>query len=153
MFKKPALMRWEYAGPNARTFVLAGDKVYMHDPAAMLLTKASIGTSQLSASVTFLWGKGKLADEFAIEKRACSTCAGTQLQLTPLRPDPRFKRILLEVDPNTAQVLTSTVIDPDDSENAVAFKNLVTNKGVDADAFKLTPPEGTQVQDYTQASK
>jgi outer membrane lipoprotein carrier protein len=153
IFKKPAQMRWEYAAPSKRTFVLAGDKVYMHDPEAMLLTKASIGTSQLSASVTFLWGQGKLADEFAIEKRACSTCAGVQLQLTPLKPDPRFKRILLEVDPNTAQVLKSTVIDPDGSENAITFKNLVTNKGVDADAFKLNPPEGTQVQDYTQASK
>src|ERR671919_2219003 len=151
-YKKPALMRWEYAGTSARTFVLAGDKVYMHDPGAMLLTKASIGTSKLSASVTFLWGEGKLADEFAIEKRVCADCAGVQLQLTPLKPDPRFKRIFLEIDPATAQVRKSTVIDPDGSENAITFKNIVTNKGVDAETFKLTPPEGTQVQDYTQAS-
>ena len=151
-YKKPALMRWEYAGPSARTFVLAGDKAYMHDPGAMLLTKASIGTNKLSASVTFLWGEGKLADEFAIEKRACQDCAGVQLLLTPLKPDPRFKRIFLEIDPATAQVRKSTVIDPDGSENAITFKNVVTNKGVDAEAFKLTPPEGTQVQDYTQAS-
>jgi outer membrane lipoprotein carrier protein len=151
-YKKPALMRWEYAGSSPRTFVLAGDKVYMHDPGAMLLTKASIGTSKLSASVSFLWGEGKLADEFAIEKRACTDCAGMQLQLTPLKPDPRFKRIFLEIDPATAQALKSTVIDPDGSENAITFKNVVINKGVDAEAFKLTPPEGTQVQDYTQAS-
>jgi outer membrane lipoprotein carrier protein len=153
LYKKPALMRWQYAGPSARTFVLAGEKVYMHDPGAMLLTKASIGTSKLSASVSFLWGQGRLADEFAIEKRACHSCAGVQLQLTPLSPDPRFKRIYLEADPTTAQVLKSTVIDPDGSENAITFKNVVINKGVDAEAFKLTPPEGTQVQDYTQASK
>lgn len=152
IFKKPALMRWEYAGASPRTFVLAGEKVYMHDPEAMLLTRANIGTSQLSASVTFLWGEGKLADEFEIEKKPCASCKGVQLQLTPLKPDPRFKRILLEVDPKTAQVLKSTVIDPDGSQNAITFRNLVTNTGVSEDAFKLNPPEGTQVQDFTQPS-
>lgn len=150
VFRKPALMRWEYETPSKKTFVLAGDKVYMHDPGAMLLTKASIGTNQLSASVTFLWGQGKLQDEFAIEKVACSKCKGVQLQLTPLKPDPRFKKIYLEVDPQTAQVLKSTVIDPDGSENAITFKNMKTNVGVGQDVFKLNPPEGTQVQDFTK---
>ena len=150
IFKKPALMRWEYKTPSAKTFILAGDKVYAYDAEAMLLTKASIGTNQLSASVTFLWGQGKLADEFAIEKITCKSCTGTQLQLTPLKPDPRFKRILLEVDPKTAQVIRSTVIDPDGSQNAITFKNLKINTGVSTDAFKLNPPEGTQVQDLTQ---
>lgn len=149
-FKKPALMRWEYEKPSKKTFVLAGDKVYMHDPQAMLLTKANIGTNQLSASVTFLWGQGKLEDEFSIQKVACKDCKGTRLELTPLKPDPRFKKIFLDVDPATAQVLKSTVIDPDGSENAITFKNLKTNVGVSQDAFRLNPPEGTQVQDFTK---
>ncbi len=153
VFKKPALMRWEYLTPAKKTFVLAGDKVYAYDPEAMLLTRANIATNQLSASVTFLWGQGKLAEEFQIEKTACKACTGTQLTMTPLKPDPRFKQILLEVDPKTAQVLKSTVIDPDGSQNAITFKNMKTNTGVSADAFKLDPPEGTQIQDFTGAGK
>lgn len=153
VFKKPALMRWEYLTPAKKTFVLAGDKVYAHDPEAMLLTRANVSTNQLSASVTFLWGQGKLAEEFAIEKTACKACKGTQLTMTPLQPDPRFKQILLEVDPKSAQVLKSTVIDPDGSENAITFKNTKTNTGVGADTFKLDPPEGTQIQDFTQAGR
>lgn len=149
-FKKPGLMRWEYQSPSKKTFVLAGDKVYAYDPEAMLLTKASIGTNQLSAAVTFLFGQGKLADEFEIEKVACQDCAGALLQLTPLQPDPRFKRILLEVDPKSAQVIRSTVVDPDGSTNRITFKSLKTNTGVSLDAFKLEPPEGTQVQDLTR---
>jgi outer membrane lipoprotein carrier protein len=148
IFKKPALMRWEYESPSKKTFVLAGEKVYIYDPDARLLTRASIGSNQLSASVTFLWGQGKLADEFSIAKKDCADCKGTVLEMTPLKPDPRFKRILLEVDPKSAQVIKSTVIDPDGSENAITFKNLKTNTGINEDAFKLTPPEGTQVQDY-----
>jgi outer membrane lipoprotein carrier protein len=157
LFRKPGLMRWDYAKPSAKTFVLAGVKVYMHDPEAKLLTVASIGTSKLSASVTFLFGQGKLADEFAITQKDCAKCMGTLLQLEPLVPDARFTRIFLEVDPKSAQVLKSTVVDPDGSENAISFLNLKTNTGPAWDGgtgsvdprFKLSPPPDTQVQDFT----
>lgn len=149
-FRKPALMRWEYEKPSPKSFVLAGDKVYAHDPEARTLTKASIATHQLSASVTFLWGKGRLLDEFSISEKACDKCAGTLLELTPLEPDPRFQRIRLEVDPKTAQVLKSTVVDPDGSENAITFSEMKTNTGVNEAHFKLAPPLGTQIIDYTK---
>lgn len=151
-FKKPAMMRWEYETPAKKTFVLAGDKVYALDPEAMTLTKAAIGSNQLSASVTFLWGQGKLADEFSIAQKTCEKCKGTLLEMTPLKPDPRFQKVLLEVDPSSAQVLKSTVIDPDGSENAITFKGLKPNVGIDEKAFKLQPPPGTQVVDYTQGA-
>lgn len=147
-FKKPALMRWEYEKPSPRTFVLAGDRVFAHDPEAKLITRAALSTNQLSASVTFLFGVGKLENEFSIVKKACAKCTGTQLELTPLVPDPRFKKILLEVDEQTAQVRKSTVIDPDGSENAISFIGLTTNVGINESHFKLTPPPGTQVQDF-----
>ncbi len=146
-FKKPGLLRWEYEKPAPKSIVLAGDKVYLYDPEALLLTKSSIDTSQLSASVTFLFGKGKLADEFAIALGDCKKCEGTLLELTPLRPDPRFRRLKLEVDPKSARVLKSTVIDPDGSENVLAFVDFKANTGVDKERFKINPAAGTQVQD------
>lgn len=149
LFLKPALMRWEYATPGPKTFVLAKDRVLMHDPAAKLITRAALDTSQLSASVTFLFGVGKLENEFSIQKKACAKCTGIQLELTPLVPDPRFKKIFLEVDEKTASVLKSTVIDPDGSENAISFSDLHTNvDGVTEDKFHIAPPPGTQLQDF-----
>lgn len=150
-FKKPALMRWEYEKPAPKTFVLAGQRVFAYDPEAKLITRAAISTNRLSASVTFLWGQGHLADEFSIAKKACETCKGTLLEMTPLTTDPRFRKVLLEVDPVSAQVTRSTVIDPDGSENAITFLDLKTNVGVEEIAFKLTPPPGTQVQDFMGA--
>jgi outer membrane lipoprotein carrier protein len=150
-FLKPGLMRWEYLLPEPKTFVLAGDKVYSYDPGAKLLTRSAIGTNQLSTSVTFLFGVGKLADEFSIAKKACANCTGTLLELTPWTKDPRFKKVLLEVDLQTSQVLKSTVIDPDGSENAISFRKLSTNVGLDEKMFKLSPPAGTQVQDLAGA--
>jgi outer membrane lipoprotein carrier protein len=150
LYRKPALMRWDYDKPNARTFVLAGQKVYAYDPQAQTLSVAKVDTSQLSASVTFLFGQGRLADEFSIARGPCEPCKGVLLVLDPLKPDPRFRQVRLEVDPKTAQVLKSTVVDPDGSENTIAFTDLKTNVGVGAERFKINPPEGTRVDDLTQ---
>jgi outer membrane lipoprotein carrier protein len=152
-YKKPGLMRWEYENPSKRSFVLAGNKVYAYDPAAQTLTVGSIDTSKLSASVTFLFGQGKLADEFNITKGTCADCKGTLLVLDPRKSDPRFRQVRLEVDPKSAQVLKSTVVDPDGSENAIAFVDLKTNVGVQAGDFKLNPPEGTRIDDFTKQQK
>lgn len=149
-YRKPGLMRWEYEKPTKKTFVLAGDKVYAYDPAAMQLTRGRIDTSQLSASVTFLFGQGNLADEFAITKANCKGCKGTLLELNPLTKDPRFKKIFLEVDPATAQVVRSTVVDPDGSENTIRFIDLKTNVGIKEDSFKLDPAPGTEIIDLTK---
>jgi outer membrane lipoprotein carrier protein len=145
-------MRWDYQKPDAKSFVLAEDKVRLYDPQALTYTISAMSTDKLSASVTFLWGQGKLASEFSIAQKDCAKCTGVLLELTPLRPDPRFKQVKLEVDPKTAQVLRSIVIDPDGSENAITFTNLKTNAGVTDDAFKVTPAKGTQVIDMTAAA-
>lgn len=152
-YKKPGLMRWEYQKPSVRTFVLAGNKIYAYDPAAQSLTVAGVDTSQLSASVTFLFGQGKLADEFAISKGTCKDCKGTLLVLDPLKQEPRFKQVRLEVDPTSAQVLKSTVVDPDGSENTISFLDLKTNVGLSADSFKLDVPDDTRVDDFTKQKK
>jgi outer membrane lipoprotein carrier protein len=152
-FKKPGMMRWEYEKPAPKTFVLAKEKIYAHDPAAQSLTVAKMDTSQLSASVTFLFGKGRLADEFAITRGSCADCKGTLLVLNPLKPETRFRQVRLEVDPTTARVLKSTVVDPDGSENAISFLDLKANVGVKDDFFAINPPEGTHIEDFTKARK
>ena len=150
-FQKPAKMRWEYLTPSPRSFVLSGDRIYALDPEAQTLTRAALPTSQLSASVTFLWGKGKLTDEFDVSRTECKECLGALLTLVPKKPDPRFSEVQLDIDPKTAQVRRSIVIDPDGSRNAITFSNLKTNVALPRETFQLTPPPGTQIIDATQA--
>jgi outer membrane lipoprotein carrier protein len=149
-FLKPAMMRWDYLSPSPKSFVLSGDKVYAFDPEAMTLTIGTLGSNQLSTSVTFLMGKGRLETEFQISRIPCSTCRGTVLELAPLKKDPRFQKVELEVEPKSAQVLKSTVTDIDGSKNAIEFKDLKVNQGVAKEQFKLKPPEGTQIIDLTK---
>ncbi len=152
-FLKPAMMRWDYEKPSPKTFVLSGDKVYAYDPEAMTLTIAAMKSNQLSASVTFLWGVGRLEKEFSIASQPCASCQGVLLEMTPWQPDPRFQKVRLEVDPKTAQVLRSVVVDPDGSENAIAFSDFKLNQGVSKEQFKIKPSADTQVVDLTKSQK
>jgi outer membrane lipoprotein carrier protein len=151
-FQKPAKMRWEYQTPSKRSFVLSGELIYALDPEAQTLTKAALPTSQLSASVTFLWGKGKLFDEFVISRTECKECLGTLLTLVPKKPDARFREVQLDIDPKSAQVRRSIVIDPDGSRNPITFSNLKSNVGLPKETFQLTPPPGTQIVDTTTSA-
>ncbi|MFN0063280.1 MAG: LolA family protein [Myxococcaceae bacterium] len=148
IFKKPGMMRWDYATPSTKTFVLSGDRVLALDPEALTLTKGQIDSNQLSAAVTFLFGRGRLLDEFFIQKTNCADCKGQQLELTPKRQE-RFQRLLLDVDNASGQVLVSTVVDPDGSTNRVTFLDFKSNVGIDDTRFKLKPPPGTQTVDLT----
>ena len=67
--------------------------------------------------------------EFSIAMQPCASCRGVLLELTPRHEEPRFQRVRLEIDPKTAQVLQSVVVDPDGSENAITFSDLKTNQG------------------------
>jgi outer membrane lipoprotein carrier protein len=146
-FKKPAQMRWDYLTPTKRSFVLSGEKVYAWDPAAQTLTKGALPASQLSSSVTFLWGRGHLLEEFTIARASCPDCPGVLLVLTPRKTETRFRELRLELDPKTAQVRRSVVVDPDGSENSIVFSDLRTNTGVGKERFILEVPDGTQVLD------
>src|SRR5262249_23665846 len=149
-FLKPGMMRWDYEKPSRKTFVLTGDKMYAYDAEAATFTIAAFDSNQLSAAVTFLWGKGRLGKEVRIQVAAGTNCEGVLLELTPLRPDPRFQKIRLEVNPKTAQVLTSTVVDPDGSQNRISFSDFKTNEKIDKGMFHLTPPANAQVVDMTR---
>jgi outer membrane lipoprotein carrier protein len=141
-----ASMRWDYQKPNEKVFVVAGNKVYAYDKDAKQLTVSGINADQLSASITFLWGQGKLEREFNIKKADRKDLTdGIALELTPKRPDPRFQEIFFLVDPKTYAVKRTIVVDPDGSENNMAFADVKTNTGFGPEAFHIEPPPDTQI--------
>lgn len=150
LFKKPALMRWDYEKPSKRSFLIAEEQVLALDMAALTLTKTTIATDKLSAAVTFLWGRGKLKEEFHMTLAICKGCKEVRLQLVPKKEEPRFQKLFLDIDEKTAQVVQSIVVDPDGSENRIRFLHLKENQGLKQEAFKLSVPEGTQFLDMTK---
>lgn len=151
--KQGAAMRWDYVKPDPKVFVIAFDKVFMHDLEAKQITVAPINTEKLSASVTFLWGQGRLEREFDIKRaERKDLTGGIALELTPKTPDPRFQKVFFLLDPKTYAVKETIVVDPDGSENRMAFSNVKINTGFKPEVFKLSPPPGTQIIDMTKGA-
>ena len=139
-------MRWDYAKPDAKVFVIAADKVFAYMKEAKQLTISRMSTDRLSASITFLWGQGKLDREFRISKADRKDLKdGVALELVPKIADPRFQRIFFLLDPKLFSVKETIVVAPDGSENHMAFTNSKANSGIGSDAFAIKQPDDTQI--------
>lgn len=146
--KKPGLMRWDYAKPYPKQFVMDGKALYVFDPEDNAVTVNREFTSDgLSAAVTFLWGRGSLSDEFDISIANRADYGATVLELVPKKPQSGFTRLFFSVDPSSGAVLTSVVIDSQGNENRITFKNVKTNSGIAADRFRFEIPKGAVVQE------
>lgn len=145
-FKKPGMIRFDYAQPEPKQFVVKGDRITTFIPAAQQAMVGSFQADQLSASVTFLWGKGNLEKEFDVAPSDRTDLApGIALLLTPKKADPRFEKIYFVVDPKTHAVLESLVIDGAGDENRFDFTAIHTNQGLRDRDFELALPAGTQI--------
>lgn len=147
--KKPGLMRWDYDKPYPKHFVLDGKALYLYDPEDKQVTvNRDFTTDQLSAAVTFLWGRGKLTDEFDVALAAASPAGDAVLELTPKKPQSGFTKLLFHVDAATGQVKTSIVVDSQGNENRIDFANVKTNTGIPASRFEFEIPKGAKVTEW-----
>jgi len=152
LFKKPGMIRFDYDKPEAKFFVVKNDQIVSYSPAAQQALTGTFHADQLSASVTFLFGKGDLAAEFNFSKADRTDLgAGIALRLEPKKADPRFDRLYLVVDPQTFQVRESVVVDGSGNENRFAFSDVKVNSGLTEAAFAYQLPEGTQVMKMGEA--
>ncbi len=150
-FKKPGMIRFDYAAPEPKLFVVKGDHIISYIPAAQQAMEGSFKADQLSASVTFLWGKGQLEKEFDVSAADRQDLGpGIALELTPKRADPRFQKIYFVVDPTTYAVKQSLVIDGAGDENRFDFKQLKANAGLADTLFDFKPPDGTEITQMGQ---
>ncbi len=149
--KSGASMRWDYDKPNEKSFVVAAEKFFVYDREAKQIIVAEMDSDRVSASLSFLWGQGKLDKEFFIRKSTRGDLKdGIALELTPKVRDPRFQKVYFLINSEDYSVEETLVIDPDGSENHVRFKNVRTNGKFGREAFLLEPPEDVQVVRFDQ---
>lgn len=149
--KSGASMRWDYAKPTEKSFVVAAEKFFVYDKEAKQILVAEMDSDRVSASLSFLWGQGKLDKEFFIRKSPRDDLkGGIALELTPKIRDPRFEKVYFLISPEDYSVKETLVIDPDGSENHVRFKNVKTNGNFGREAFLLEPPEDVQIVRFDQ---
>ena len=133
--KKPGKMRWDYVEPSQKTIVVNGSRLVQYEPEEnQAYVDEHFDASAMSAAVTFLLGKGKLAREFELSMEE------GRLVLTPKKPDARVDRVVLTVT-GSGEVSGTRVVDGSGNVNEIAFHKLQRNLGLKDDVFALDLPK------------
>jgi outer membrane lipoprotein carrier protein len=152
--KKPGKMRWDYEKPEKKLFVADGTTLWMYEPEDEQAFRQPLSSSQLPAQVSFLFGRGKLLDEFDVsyfdgagEKTKPGETGDLVLKLVPKKPTAQYKFLVFIVSSHNFLVKETLLYDQQGGTNELDFSGLETNlkTGVDDSRFSFTPPPGTKI--------
>ena len=152
-FEKPGRMRWDYTKPTGKSFIVDQKALWIVQPEdKVAFVNACFKQDGLTASVAFLWGEGKLREQFNISWFDGVFGAPTDhhLLLLPKDANSVFARLILVVDPTSNRVKQSVVVDPAGNVNQFIFSDLAFNvgkaEGINPATFTYTPKPGINAQ-------
>lgn len=144
-FKKPGMMRWDYDPPEPRQFICDGENAYEYLAEERQVTVLeNFRRFQLPAAISFLWGEGRLLEEFTAAFEKEGTPDGFVLALTPIRSEGHLEKLVLVVDAKSFIVKEVTIHEMA-GVNHFAFSAVKLNQGLAPTFFHFTPPEGVAV--------
>lgn len=144
-FRKGGLMKWEYKAPEPKVFLSDGTYYYYYliEDKQVVKAVAEQGTDQHSPTL-FLAGRGNFLKDFRAEW--ADPRPGTHLlKLTPLRSQPDFKYLIVDVDPVSGVILGLVVVDPYENRTEYRFESIQENPKLPPDFFTFHQPAGTEV--------
>ena len=144
-FKKPGMMRWDYAQPDRVYYVSDGDILWSYQPSDKLVYMLKVKDSELYSALNFLFGQGNLREQFQIAHGGLNEGL-VALKLTPKVPQSNYKSLTLHVSPETWEIRSTELVDPLDNVSTVTFIDPVYEVLKEA-GFKFTPPKGVRVED------
>ena len=148
--KKPGKMRWDYEKPEKKLFVTDGSILWMYEPEDEQAFRQPLNSSQLPAQVSFLFGKGRLSDEFEItflDGQKLGAAGDYVLKLIPKKATAQYKHLVFVVDGKTYMVKETLLFDQQGGSNHIVFSNIETNlkAEIDDSRFAFTPPPNTKI--------
>lgn len=142
--KKPGMMRWDYDKPYKKHFIADGKTLWIFEPEEeQVIIDRTFKTSNLSSSVAFLWGRGRLDDTFVV-KLAGTKGDTTILDMTP-KTGATYSKMTLIVETKTGKVVESILHEASGNTNHFKFNNVRTNVGLDAKRFSFVPPANVEI--------
>ena len=148
--KKPGKMRWDYEKPEKKLFVTDGSILWMYEPEDEQAFRQPLNSSQLPAQVSFLFGKGRLSDEFDItylDGQKLGAAGDFVLKLVPKKATAQYKHLVFVVDGKTYMVKETLLFDQQGGSNHIVFSGIETNlkTEIDDSRFAFTPPANTKI--------
>ena len=145
-FKKPGMMRWEYAAPEAQTIVSDGSMLWIHQPAERQVLTAPFRAAFVSTTpISFLTGVGRITDDFrpAADARGC-TAKRLHVRLVP-KNEQDLGSLTLAVARASADIVEAAITDPIGNVTTLAFADQRRNVDIPDAEFAFVVPPGTDV--------
>ncbi|MEQ8273498.1 MAG: outer membrane lipoprotein chaperone LolA [Deltaproteobacteria bacterium] len=147
--KKPGLMKWTYEKPAKKLWVVDGEKLWVEDPEEMqVFVDDNYKTTELTNSIQFLWGEGKLTDSFNAtvgDAKTYEAPKGHEVLVLKPKRGASYAKLVLFVDSKTGAVQSSTIFETSGNKNHFKFKAPKINAGMKASDFAYTPPKNFEV--------
>lgn len=149
---RPGKLRFDYLGGDGKVVVSDGRMLTVYEPdegggpGQYLQSELR---EDASSALGFLTGESRLDRDYRFRLRDASSFHwdGYVLELTPIRAQPAYQRVLLFVDddPRAAGVVRRVLVqDHDGNLNQFDFARMQFNRAVPADRFAFTPPRGAR---------
>jgi outer membrane lipoprotein carrier protein len=149
--KKGGLLRWETEEPNHSLVLADGKVLWLVDYVAGEDEKPNIvkapdpKKSQPHAVVAFLFGEGRISDDFSVTKEKKSDDHHTTLELKPKKDADQIKWLNLSVDKDKNEIETISFEDAVGNVTELTFKEIQFNSDIDSKVFKFVPPKGADI--------
>ncbi|HEY3174307.1 MAG TPA: outer membrane lipoprotein carrier protein LolA [Candidatus Polarisedimenticolia bacterium] len=151
-FKKPALMRWDYEKPEPKVAVADGRHTWLYTPADRQVKRGSVRDLQEEgAAALLLAGRISLVKDFrsrrpsAEESGPPGVSGGVTVELTPLKPNQEFAKLILVIDPVRLQIRSLTVAGAAGERMVFDLFDLEENPDLPDDLFRFEIPVGAEV--------
>jgi outer membrane lipoprotein carrier protein len=151
-FQKPGKMRWDYKKPEPIYYVSNGKTLWVYEAAQNVAYRGNVEGSRLYGAMKFLFGVGKLADEFIV---SLGKDEGTEVELVLKSKDGEsaFKSIRLVVDKKTFEIQKTRVVDPLGDTSEIVFETVRYAPIENPEWFDWEPGEGVRVEDLSKRGK
>jgi outer membrane lipoprotein carrier protein len=144
VFAKPGKMRWSYEEPEPSLVVSDGKTLWIYDPTFREAQKFPATEGYLSgAAIQFLLGEGAIERDFEISALRCEA-AIAELRLQPRKPSS-YEKLHIVVNPQTGDLLKTTVFFVLGNVTEVAFFNMELNTDPAESLFRFDPPADVRV--------
>jgi outer membrane lipoprotein carrier protein len=145
LLKKPGRMRWSYAQPAGKVFVLDGKYAWFYTPGdAQAQRIPAKKLDDLRSPLRFLLGHTELAKELDNLTLTLAAPNSYTLSGTPKGMQQRLRSLALTVD-TTGQIHTMRLEEVDGSVTNFTFTDLRENIPTRATDFTFTPPPGVTI--------
>ena len=150
LLAKPGRMRWDYASPPGKVFLLDGKYGWFYTPGAPQVQRvAAKQLDDLRSPLRFLLGHTDLEKELAGLRASPDPSSSGEAILSgqPKGPDTRVSRVTMRVDAATGAIVALEIDETDGAITRFTFTAQQPDVPLPPETFHFSPPPGVQVQD------